>query len=118
MSEGMKFRCSSPAHSKLIQEWLFKQGYTWGGEQGQVAKYTDRKYLFAYNNSTRMLTHDDCDSVFNSKPFVEQVVTTKTVSVLQIVSVAPKREKVVLFGKTYFKSDVDAALAELEIAYV
>lgn len=112
---GMKFKCASTDHSRLIQEWLFEQGYTWGGPQGRTVQNADQRYLFAYQ-SNKVLTHDSSDSVFDRKPFVEQHVTTTTKLVIH--AVVPKREKVVVFGKTYFRDDVNAALAKLEVATV
>ena len=110
---GMKFECASAEHSRVIQEWLFSQGYSWCGEKS--VKNIERRYLFAYEDS-KHITHDNSNQVFDSKPFVEQVVTTT--SKLVIHSVVPKREKVVVFGKTYFRDDVNAALAKLEVATV
>ncbi len=115
---GMKFKCASPDHSRLIQEWLFAQGYTWGGPTGQKVEYTDARYLFAYNTDGKLLTHDSSEHTFITKPFVEQIVTTATRTILVVQSVEPRREKVVVFGKTYYKDDVDAALAALPKATV
>lgn len=115
MSGGIKFKCASAEHSRVIQEWLFSQGYSWCGSKN--VQNTEQRYLFAYDDD-KHITHDNFDQVFDSKPFVEQVVTTTTKTVLVIQSVEPKREKVVVFGKTYYKADVDAALAKLEVARV
>jgi hypothetical protein len=116
MSTGMKFKCASAEHSRVIQEWLFKQGFSWGGSTGQTVEYTDARYLFAYDDG-KMLTHDMSEHTFIRKPFVEQVVMTTTKTILVVDSVKPLREKVVVFGKTYYKDDVDAALAKLPIAF-
>lgn len=118
MSQGMKFRVASEEHSRLIQEWLFDQGYSWGGSDGKQPRYTEQKFLFAYNNSSKLLTHDNNVNIFNSKPFIEQLVTTTTKTTLVIRSVTPKREKVIVFGRTYYKDDVDVALSKLEVATV
>jgi hypothetical protein len=115
MSGGMKFKCASAEHSRVIQEWLFSQGYSWCGSKS--VQNTEQRYLFAYEDD-KHITHDNFDQVFDRKPFVEQVVTTTTKTVLVIQSVTPKRDKVVVFGKTYYKDDVDAALAKLEVARV
>jgi hypothetical protein len=115
MSGGMKFKCASAEHSRVIQEWLFSQGYSWCGSNS--VQNTEQRYLFAYEDD-KHITHDNFDQVFDRKPFVEQVVTTTTKTVLVIQSVTPKRDKVVVFGKTYYKDDVDAALAKLEVARV
>jgi len=110
MSGGMKFKCASAEHSRVIQEWLFSQGYSWTGSK--AVQNTEQRYLFAYHDD-KYITHDSSEHVFDRKPFVEQVVTTTTKTVLVVQSVVPKREKVVVFGKTYYKDDVEAALAHL-----
>lgn len=117
MQNGMKFRCASPEHSRVIQEWLFAQGYRWNHTCEPVVSYVHEKFLFAYEDD-KMLTHDNNEYIFTNKHFVEQVVTTTTKTILVVESVKPKREKVVVFGKTYYKDDVDAALSKLERATV
>jgi len=46
--ENLKFRVKDEAHSREIQELLFKLGYDWLGNASKIVQYTDNNYHFTY----------------------------------------------------------------------
>jgi len=108
---NQKIRIASPAISCAIQEDLFKQGYRWPSV-GQVPHHTAGKFLYAREDGT--LRYGTDEQIFLEKDTAETVYTTATK--LVVVSKKESRTKVVLFGKTYFKDELDAALAALSEA--
>lgn len=116
--KNQKFKVASPAHSRAIQYELFKQGYKWTGHNGSVYEYEDKTALFTDDDGYILYGNSE-DSFFEtSKQYKEVTVVTKTVTKLVVTEFQPKREKVIVFGRTYYKDDVDAALAKLEVARV
>lgn len=111
--KNQKFKVANGTISALLQEELFKQGYEWPSHGKNVAN-TDKSYLYTYADGE--IRYGDMHSHFNEHTNTEYRVVTE--SKLTIAELQPVREKVIVFGKTYFKDDVDAALAKLEIAFV
>jgi hypothetical protein len=111
MLPQIKVKVASPAISRAVQEELFKRGYKWTMNGDNVC-HTDELYIFGYSNGT--LTYGSDDYSFRGNGGTEMIATTE--SRLVVVGLVPVRDKVVVFGKTYYKDDVDAALAKLERA--
>lgn len=55
--KAMKFKVTSPEHSKDIQEKLFEMGYAWGGHQKEL-KYLNAKVLYAGHFGDNEITYD------------------------------------------------------------
>lgn len=108
---NQKIRIATPAISTAIQEDLFKQGYRWHSSKDTV-KHTDAPYLYASEHGT--LTYGYDDDNFDSKRYQEVLYTTQTK--LTVVEKKPVRDKVALFGKIYFKDELDAAQENLRTA--
>ena len=49
MFNNTKIRIKSAAHSKLVQEALFKAGFKWGGYEAKVTN-TSMPFLFIYED--------------------------------------------------------------------
>ena len=49
MFNNTKIRIKSAAHSKLVQEALFKAGFRWGGGGAKVSN-TSKPFLFIYED--------------------------------------------------------------------
>lgn len=108
---NQKIRIATPAISRAIQEDLFKQGYTWR-LAGNTPAHVHADFLYASEDG--FLTFGEDDTNFDNKSYPEMIYTTE--SKLSVVSKKPTRTKIVLFGKTYFKDELDAALATLRTA--
>lgn len=106
--ESMRFRVASEMHSAAIQRHLFELGYAWRST-GKVPKHLSSSFLYAHSDGS--LTHGMDSNNFRGKPFQEMRATT--VSRLEVERLDPVREKVIVFGKTYYKDDLDEALAKL-----
>jgi hypothetical protein len=109
----VKIKVPSEGISRAVQEELFKQGYSWP-TSGKTPSHLDEEYLFAYPSGA--ITHSSDSDTFRRNGGVEVIAVTE--SRLAVVEFKPVRDKVVVFGKTYYKDDVDAALAKLEVARV
>lgn len=107
---NQKFRVVNATISGLLQEELFKQGYKWA-INGKNVTHATKPYIYTYEDSR--LAFGDEDDHFNEHDNVEVIVITQLK--LVIAELKPvERTKVIVFGKTYYKDDVDAALAKLE----
>lgn len=106
-----KIRAAHASISEAIQKDLFEQGYEWR-TVGKETQYTYAPFLYA---SEEGVISYGCDAdSFDAHDFPEVVYTTE--NKLVVVKKDPVRAKVVLFGKTYFKDELDAALATLKVA--
>ena len=117
--KNMKFRVSSPEHSKEIQEALFEMGYGWeacgtmfkflGETESTPWLHTDEDGVLYRNNL-------DPDDEFSSiSPFRHQEYVVETTKSYKLIPVEiPKSETITIDGKTYDKESVLKRLAELE----
>lgn len=108
---NQKIRVASEEISVAIQEHLFEQGYRWSSS-GTKTAHTGSPYLYAKENGS--ITYGYDHDLFEEREFTETIYTTQ--SKLVVVSTTAVRPKVVLFGKTYFKDELDAALSKLQEA--
>jgi hypothetical protein len=106
--KNMKFRVSSPEHSKEIQEALFEMGYKWFSG-GEVVLHTE--YNFLYTCDDGFITYRNVERNFKEKIENKEhsLVTTKSYKII------PKPETIEIDGKTYDKEAVLKRLAELEV---
>lgn len=111
--KNQKIRVPSEAISKLVQEALFVQGYSWS-ISGQKPANLKCAYLYTYEdgNITNGVTED------HFREHKNQEVRAMTESRLVLVELTPVRTKVIMLGGTYYKDDVEAALALLPKATV
>lgn len=108
---NQKIRVASSQISTAIQKDLFEQGYQWRSI-GKNVQHTGAKFLYAREDGN--LSYGTDERIFSEKESTEMMYTTETK--LVVTSKDPVRAKVVLFGKTYFKDELDAALAGLQVA--
>lgn len=112
--KNQKFRVANGVISKLLQEELFKQGYKWG-LCGQNVSHTHKPYLYTYESGA--INFGDTLSHFLEHESEEiRVVTENRLVIAELKPV--ERPKVVVFGHTYYKDEVVAALAKLGRAIV
>lgn len=111
--KNQKFKVANATISRLLQEELFKQGYEWG-INGTNVVHELKPFIYTYNNG--LITHGVTPSHFDESTNVEVRVVTE--NKLVIAELQTLRPKTIIFGKTYYKDDVDAALAKLEVARV
>jgi hypothetical protein len=111
--KNQKFKVANATISRLLQEELFKQGYGWG-INGTNIVHELKPFIYTYD--TGLITHGITPSHFDESTNAEVRIITE--NKLVIAELQPVREKVIVFGKTYYKDDVDAALAKLEVARV
>jgi hypothetical protein len=107
--KNMKFRVESEEHSKLIQDELFKLGFSWFGGN-QTHQHTSAKGIFTGENGEKSLTWTS-DSVWveehaNTEYKLEEIKSYKLVPV-------EKAETIMIDGKEYKKADVLERLAAL-----
>lgn len=116
--KAMKFKVANATISKALQDDLFEKGYHWAGavKTSKEYEFTDMPHIFTDGTGCIMYGSGDTDYFERSKEYEEMVVVTK--SKIVVSELVPKREKVVVFGKTYYKDDVDSALAKLARATV
>lgn len=105
---NQKIRVASAKINEAVQKDLFQQGYEWRSV-GKNTQHTHGAFLYAHEDG-HMSYGSDADH-FAEHDFPEVVYTTE--NKLVVVKKEPVRAKVDLFGKTYFKDEVDAALATL-----
>lgn len=111
--KNQKFKVVNATISRLLQEELFKQGYEWGINGTNVANEV-RPYIYTYDSG--LITYGDSSQHFEEQSNEEVRIITE--NKLVIAELQPIRPKTIIFGKTYYKDDVDAALAKLEVARV
>lgn len=97
--EKIQIQIHSPEHSKQVQQALFKMGHAWIFD-GTAVSFTDRPVLFAYPDGR--LTHGNY--IQDSVPEYEMHL---------IPTFVRTKEKMEINGKTYYKEDVEKALAPL-----
>jgi hypothetical protein len=68
----MKIRITDPTHSVLVQEELFRLGYSWVSGKGLLNR--DIKYIYAYNDYSFGYSKDD--QFFQESPLDEYVLTS------------------------------------------
>lgn len=71
--QDMRIRVSSPEESKLVQEYLFEQGYKWGGA-GATDSSTSCKWLYAHSEGH--ITVGIWEETFNNCKYPEYRVET------------------------------------------
>lgn len=106
-----KFKVPNNTVGVLLQEELIKKGYRWGVDGVRVR--TDN-ITFYYTEDNGRITFGSTQDYFNAHRGEEMLVVTE--SRLVVAELKPRRDKVIVFGRTYYKDDVDRALARLEIA--
>ncbi len=106
MFKKMKFAPKTRDEMIHAQNALFKLGYRWSG-CGQNIAYSNQNFL--YTNEFGTITHGDDAEYFNRREGVEVILVT--VHTLEEVI---KPETVELNGKTYLKTDLEAALEKLK----
>jgi hypothetical protein len=111
--KNQKFKVANATISRLLQEELFKQGYAWS-INGQNVAHDHKPYIYAYDDG-RINFGDDSDHYDEHLNEETRIITENK---LVIAELQPIRPKTIIFGKTYYKDDVDAALAKLEVARV
>jgi hypothetical protein len=109
--KNQKFKVANATISRLLQEELLKQGYKWP-ISGAVVKYEQKPYLYVYDCG-KFAYGDDLQHYNEHNNEEVRVITENK---LVIAELQPVRDKVIVFGRTYYKDDVDRALAQLEIA--
>lgn len=105
--KNMKFRVSSPEHSKQIQKHLFTLGYRWDGESKAGVENTHFEFL--YTHSDGRIKYGSLECTFKDplyKEYTLQEITSYTL--------VEKKETITIDGKEYYKEDVLKRLAELE----
>lgn len=109
---NMKFRVSSPEHSKEIQEALFEMGYKWR------SGHTEVKYVNSDWNENIVTSLDGTFKSDRAQPWISEGVqeyTVETTKSYKLIPVEiPKPETIEIDGKTYDKEAVLKRLAELE----
>lgn len=111
--KNQKFKVTNATIGRLLQEKLLAEGYHWEGGSSEVK---DNGAVYFYTYSSGKLTFGTLESFFNQHKNEEVRVITE--NRLVIAELQPKRDKVIVFGKTYYKDDVEAALSQLQIATV
>lgn len=111
--KNQKFKVPNSTVGKLLQKELFEQGYTWSMNPTEVR---DDHIVYFYTKENGRITFGETQAYFDESRFTEMLVVTE--SRLAIAELKERREKVIVFGKTYYKDDVDAALALLPKAVV
>jgi hypothetical protein len=111
--KNQKFKVANATVSRLLQEELFKQGYAWGINGNNIAN-ENHPYIYTYEDG--LITHGDTPYHFDEHKNEEVRVITE--NKLVIAELQALRPKVIVFGKTYYKDDFDAAVAQLEVARV
>jgi hypothetical protein len=108
---NQKIRIATSDISRAIQEDLFQQGYEWRSV-GKNVQHATAAFLYAKEDGR--LSYGQDRTLFEEKEYPEVIYTTQTK--LVVVEKKPVRAKVVLFGKTYYKDELDAALSSLRTA--
>ncbi len=108
----MKFKVSSPEHSKEIQEALFEMGYKWNGHHKQsLLEYTNYSYI--YTDEEGIILYGSWEPTF-----VQDLSEEYTLEIIKSYKIVPaeieKLETITIDGKTYDKEAVLKRLAELE----
>lgn len=110
--KNMKFKVSSPEHSKEIQEALFEMGYKWNGHHKQsLLEYTNYSYI--YTDEEGIILYGSWEPTF-----VQDLSEEYTLEIIKSYKIVPaeieKLETITIDGKTYDKEAVLKRLAELE----
>jgi hypothetical protein len=126
--KAMKFRVTSPEHSKEIQEALFSMGYGWELYGKQLKSFKDfygnlwlEKWLHTDEDGILYRSDEDPDSdVTPSSPFYHQECTIKTTKSYELIPVEiPKEEPVSpsieVDGITYTSKEVAQAIEFLKL---
>lgn len=111
--KNQKFKVANATIGRLLQEELLKQGYKWPISGAKVT-HEQKPYLYTYDDGK--IAYGDDPQHYNEHENTEVRVVTENRLVIAELQVV--RPKVVVFGKTYYKDDVDAALALLPKAVV
>lgn len=101
--KNMKIRIKDEEHSKAVQEALFALGYRWVPNGFQVA-HTEKDYLLTWSEGD--ITYGDIG--WGREKYQEVVLE-------MIPTFVPVRSKVEVLGKTYYKEDIEKALASLSV---
>lgn len=72
-------------YSKEIQGKAFELGFTWGGELGKTVSYTEKPFLFFYNDKN--ITCTDYFDTFSSQPF--ETITAEEILAMEV----PKKKE-------------------------
>lgn len=120
--KNMKFKVSSPEHSKEIQEALFEMGYCWRS-YGCEVRFTDSfppcDYLYTDKEGHLWRIDSEEDYLVSSFKSAQEytIETTKSYKLIPVVTVKQSisiNGTVTIDGKTYDKEAVLKRLAELE----
>jgi hypothetical protein len=109
--KNQKFKVPNATVGRLLQEKLIAEGYRWELNGDKVREDITAPYFYTY--SYGKITYGSLESFFSKHENEEMLVVTE--SRLAIAELKPRRDKVIVFGRTYYKDDVDRALAHLEI---
>lgn len=113
---NMKFRVSSPEHSKEIQEALFEMGFCWRS-YGCEVRFTDSfppcDYLYTDTAGYLWRIDSENDSFVSSFKSAQEY-TIETTKSYKLIPVEIVKETLTIDGKTYDKEAVLKRLAELE----
>ena len=113
--KNMKFRVSSPEHSKEIQEALFEMGYVWKSGKTHVQFENDTGF-FVTNENGKFSMYDEKYKINGVVPDYQEY-TVETTKSYKLIPVVPKPETIEIDGKTYDKEAVLKRLAELEVVH-
>lgn len=106
--KAMKFKVPNNTVGQALQKELFTMGYKWKRENLRVRT---EDITFYYTTQNGEIQYGSTQEYFDRQYAEERIVVTE--SRLVVAELVPRREKVVVFGKTYYKDDVDAVLANL-----
>jgi len=72
-----KIKINSEEESRLVQEYAFKQGFSWSGDK--IIKHINNPYL--YFSKYYMMSYGDTEIVFNDEPskeiFISSIIQPK-----------------------------------------
>lgn len=108
--QNQKFKVPNATVGRLLQEKLLAEGYRWEGGGDTVREDLTNPYFYTYTYGK--ITYGTLESFFEKHANPEMIVVTE--SRLAIADIMPRRERVIVFGKTYYRDEVDAALAKLQ----
>jgi len=101
----MKFRVNSETESRIIQQELFKLGYSW--DDGHSVQYTNQNYLYTdLEGCIKFGASEDRFSKYESPQYAFEAVTT-----YNLIKLTP--DLVEYNGKKYSKKEFEQALSKL-----